>query len=449
METNESRYIVLALLLANLIGMFGCQTQHQIIRKQIAPCQVTTPVSKDDPCKASSTEKYIEKSAQSDVPYSVSFVEFDDQGMAWDPDQLESLLNYLKARKDDDSSPGTVVMVFVHGWKHNAEFCDPNVACFRELVRTAALAEQKLLKREVVGVYIGWHGRSLNAASDLSFFARKRVAERVAQGQIRELFSRLLTMQANAVNEPKNIHRMRLMFMGHSFGGLITYEALAPYLLDDAFRRKDSKEKRKRFADLVLLINPAFEATQYYPLHLVSTTAPPENQGKVPCPVFVSLTSDNDYATKRWFPAGRRLATFFENFKDAQEHEMAVHTIGHWDKFKTHRLQTITKVTDAQPSIEAGKGGCSCQAWQLNAEDSINSSGSLFSEAQDDGRRRKYRNTMLTPLTNAPPTTHWVVQTDPPVIDGHNNFFTEQVKDFILLLYNDIVIGERNGTCQR
>ena len=446
METNASRYIVLAFLIAIFVGLFGCQT-HQVFRKQVTPCQVTTPVTKDDPCKEHSIETYVEKSTRPDVPYSVFFVEFDDQGIAWEPAQMEILLSDLKAKGDDKNSKGTVVMVFVHGWKHNAKFCDPNVACFREMVRTAALSDP--LNREVVGVYVGWHGRSLNEASDLSFFARKRVAERVAQGQIRELFSRLLTLQANAIRESNDIHRMRLMFMGHSFGGLITYEALSPYLLDDAFRRKDNKEKPKRFADLVLLINPAFEATHYYPLHLASTTTPPENQGNVPCPVFVSITSDNDDATKKWFPAGRRLNTIFENFKDADEHEMAMHTIGHWDKFKTHSLKAITKSPDAQPVAVTGRGTCSCQAWRLNGDAAINNSESFFSVAQANGRDRKYRNTILTPLTQNVPTAHWVVQTKPPVIDGHNDFFTEQVKDFILLLYNDIVVGERNGTCQR
>ena len=336
-------------------------------------------------------------------------------------------------------------MVFVHGWKHNAEFCDPNVACFREMLRTAALSDP--LEREVVGVYVGWHGLSMSTLSNLSFFSRKRAAERVAQGQVRELFAKLLTLQTNAVSGEGNQHRMRLMFMGHSFGGLITYEALSPYLLAHAIGDKYNGQKTERFADLVLLVNPAFEALHYYPLHLASTPTQAKPQGDVHCPIFVSITSDNDDATKKWFPRGRRLAALFEDYKDPEEREMAVHTIGHWGKFKTHSLMSLTRGIDG-PSKKVN-GECQCQSWRVDDMGITSKNRVRGSEKSQDGLGRIYGNTILKPLTENTPANHWVVQTKPPIIDGHNDFFTEDVRNFILLLYNDIVAGARDSMCRR
>jgi hypothetical protein len=433
----------LILLSVLLIGLGGCQA-HQLMRKHAEACLVTSPVQSNSRCKQHSIEQFVETKGGVDRPYAISFVEFDDQGMAWEPAQIDVLLRYLEAR--NTAGKGTVVMVFVHGWKHNAEFCDPNVACFREMVRTAALSDP--LSREVVGVYVGWHGRSMNALGNVTFFARKHAAERVAQGQVRELFSKLLALQAQATDNGKDNHRMRVMFMGHSFGGLITYHALAPYLLDDVLRNQTAGATRRRFADLVLLVNPAFEATHYFPLHLAAQSKSAQTQGSVPCPVFVSITSDNDDATKRAFPIGLSIGTSLQNFKDKEERQRTHHTIGHWDPFKTHSLKAVPTAGKAQPEKQADAGLCSCQAWRLDR--AIQSeSGPSRSQLAADGQSRSYRGSVLTPVREGPSTTHWVVQTEPPVVDGHNDFLTEHIKDFILVLYNDIVVGEGNGSCQR
>ena len=446
------RYFTFVILLANLLLLWGCQSP-QLIRNQIEECKVTTPVKPGDPCKNNSIETYTELVGSSEIRYAVSYIEFDDQGKAWEPAQMEKLIADLKKRNDDRSNKGTIVMVFVHGWKHNAEFCDKNVACFREMVRAAAIAESKLLKRDVVGVYVGWHGLSMKALTDLSFYSRKHAAERVAKGQVQELFSSLLSLQTNAIEGEGNAHRMRLMFMGHSFGGLITYEALAPNLLDYAIRSKEDVEKPKRVADLVLLINPAFEALHYKPVYLASIpdSAVPQSEpkGDVPCPIFVSITSDNDCATKTWFPLGKRLASQSKQFKNSEEREMAVHTIGHWDAFKTHTLESTTPQTSGSPQTKNTNEKCQCPAWHVVDTSSSDGARSFFSEKLNNGPSRTYKNTVLKPSTKNGLSKFWVVQTNPPVIDGHNDFFTTDVRDFIFLLYNDIVVNERNGTCQR
>src|SRR5439155_603955 len=50
--------------------------------------------------------------------YSVSFVEFDDQGWLHTREQLQNIIDRLI--KFDTQDHDVVVVVFVHGWKHNA-----------------------------------------------------------------------------------------------------------------------------------------------------------------------------------------------------------------------------------------------------------------------------------------------------------------------------------------
>ena len=69
------RYFTFVILLANLLLLWGCQSP-QLIRKQIDECKVATPVKPDDPCKNNSIEAYTELVGNSEIRYSVSYIEF-------------------------------------------------------------------------------------------------------------------------------------------------------------------------------------------------------------------------------------------------------------------------------------------------------------------------------------------------------------------------------------
>jgi len=55
-----------------------------------------------------------------------------------------------------------------------------------------------------------------------------------------------------------------LIIVGHSFGGMVVYSALAQSLIEAA--SSIAPHVGTRFADLVLLVNPAFEAVRYLPI---------------------------------------------------------------------------------------------------------------------------------------------------------------------------------------
>src|SRR5208283_2373172 len=125
--------------------------------------------------------------------------------------------------------------------------------------------------RRIVGVYVGWRGLSatLEPFEELSFWDRKSTAEQVGHGSVIELLSGLeaLRTQSNLRygNEITNHQRMntKLIIVGHSFGGDIVYSAAAPILTERMVENYDAagnSQTPRSLGDLVILINPAFEA---------------------------------------------------------------------------------------------------------------------------------------------------------------------------------------------
>ena len=62
--------------------------------------------------------------------YSLSVIEFDDQGWYQDMDQREALMNFLDETANDD----LLIVVFIHGWKHNAASADSNQRGIRSML---------------------------------------------------------------------------------------------------------------------------------------------------------------------------------------------------------------------------------------------------------------------------------------------------------------------------
>src|SRR5689334_11456966 len=105
------------------------------------------------------------------------------------------------------------------------------------------------------------------------------------------------------------------------------------------------------FADLVLLINPAFEAIRYMPLHQqISERTFVSDQPAV----FISVTAENDSATGTWFPFGMLWAAWGETANRGGERRSLLNTMGHIDSLITHELSVPGIRTRAkyQPAAE-------------------------------------------------------------------------------------------------
>jgi hypothetical protein len=242
---------------------------------------------------------------------------------------------------------------------------------------------------------------------------------RVALGSVRELFGRLRDYRRRQNNEPA------LVIVGHSFGGLVVYSALAQSLIEAAALDQDEKTEPS-FADLVLLVNPAFEAARYLPVHsLVNTRQFAKDQP----PIFISVTSSNDDATGLAFPVGAWLGSRWEHTRTDDERAAIVHTMGHLAWMRTHEVTADPPATPA-PAARFAAGAAS------NSSDAVllrerTPSDESYKERSAGWVRHFAGGAVLRHTAMDPNNPFWVVQATKQVIDGHNGIFGDVFLGFI------------------
>ena len=454
-----------------------------------------------NPC----AHKFAELAESHDGPaegryrYTLYFAEFDDQGWSTvnGEDQMEAVIRSINGHFHGEKRPGddpcvsqgdhgyapVNFIVFVHGWKHTADVNDGNVVSFRRILREAAAAECRGAKREVVGLYVGWRGKSIDLGdlgNDInfpSFWTRKNAAADLAQGQVRELFFRLDVM-ADAVNAPymRSLYEatrrnprprgeggaggksgrpsveeqrkkpIRMLLIGHSFGAHILLTSLGGSVLRNIASGIDDEhacdKPLQRDGDLVLLVNPAIEGTKFEPLFNAA------RKWKAPCykaPMFVAVTSEGDWATRWLFPAGRWVSTFFESYpRGADERTADRSTFANDSRYQTHRL---FRATDGEPSLSDR-----CKAWNASTDVATKVTAE-YEHAQEFGRyvsthgeappsRRQFcAGTVLSTLDKWNPEG-WnkpvmVISASKELIADHNAIYGPQFVSFVRELYMD------------
>ena len=405
---------MLAVLSAAAVLVAGCGHYLPLepYRYRLADPSVICPDSEGKRAACTNT------SSEASRRYDLHYVEFDDQGLQY-PDDYERVVakfapgelaappdcdqkrndclfkrawayqinNLIKQLNVSAEAGPITLIVFVHGWKHNAKDDDPNLENFRKLLDTAALIEEQRRAsspgerpRRVVGVYVGWRGLSVDVPGlkELTFWSRKTAAMHVAQGSSRELFARLRSFKCvqnaksasdgtrNCNRPPEKADKVRIILIGHSFGGLILYNSISGTLIESMTHAFDANGEAHspywRFADLAVLINPAFESTRYTPLHRIAASSRYE---RYETPLLVTVTSTTDRATRVAFKWGRAFNSLFEQHVDDEEKDANRETVGHHTPYVTHRLEVAEpsepglcagwKVTPANASLEEAK----------------------------------------------------------------------------------------------
>lgn len=470
------RWAGMILVTGLAICAWGC-TKNDVIRDRAGDCG-------QSPSADCSIETY-EVPGFPDDHYLVGYVEFDDQGVLYRPQQIDVLFDRLKV---ESRYRDLCIVIFVHGWKHNDAEDDTNVLDFRQLLSEIAVMEKKLQdprsQRRVVGIYAGWRGLSLHATpvENLTFWTRKAAAERVAVGSMRELLARakafrdLLNrttwngtfLQAGEAPPPgDHLRRTRMLTIGHSFGGLIVYSALAQYFTDQAAASlvrsewtseglhaglaTDADNEVDSFGDLVLIINPAIEAMRYEPIWRLVEKRSDNRYMPWQAPVFIEVTSVadagqlGDWATGLVFPLGRFFSTVgqavFGSYR-AGEYDESLKAFGQYAEFWTHRL---TRANSNPPPPWSPDPAAECRQFQtFNAK--YRPSGYLTS-----GWVRDYMSgaqlTQLGIARSNPNSPFWIVRADPSIIIDHNDIKEPVFEGFVRQVYDDLVLlKERNTT---
>jgi hypothetical protein len=291
-----------------------------------------------------------------DHSYSLAFLEFTERGNLYNRDRLKKLLTKIEAETD------VLVLVFVHGWKHNASESDENVRSFQRLLKNLAKVDA-LGKQKVIGVYIGWPGLTINAPllQESTFWARKAVAEEVGRGGVTEV---LLKLEKSVSKSSTNQDKL-LIVIGHSFGGAIVLSALNEVLMDKIIYAEKNYfcynstwpedtcdpslpcVRTDTFGHGVVLLNPAIEANEILQLkELVSENCYPRDQDKL----LHVISTDADAPTHKYFPLGQKLKMLTKHEEknldrvyrsekmSLSEADLGSTTIGNFDKFWTGKL---------------------------------------------------------------------------------------------------------------
>ena len=338
----------------------------------------------------------------------LAILEFDDQGLCLARQAMKELTAALQ--RLDGRNP--IILVFAHGWKHNAASSDDNLEHFTNLLRQTATTEQTQGgKRPVLGVYAAWRGLSRYGNwfwTQFSFWDRQSAAERVALGSARELLGRLKAFR-NGPAGADGKARATLVVIGHSFGGLLVYKAVAQSLIEAAATQEKVVPS---FGDLVLLVNPAFSAVSYLPIHEIIKQATFDADL---LPVCVSVTAKKDWATGLAYPAGALGSLITEAWRDREERQALINTMGHLSWMRTH------EIAKAAPSAET----------RLTAGADRPPQGATLRALSTHDRQATFGQVTVRRLPNLPPSPFWVASATPDVVGGHNGIFTPEFIGFV------------------
>lgn len=436
-------------LIVLALAIYGCAPLKQHHRGE-APLQTYIADAKRP---LASCEKNLGQKAD----FQFGFVEFDEFGNLFDPGSYERLLHEIRA------IPGPVLIVtYLHGWRHSAAKDDDDVREFKLAMRNIAAMDG--CKRKVVGIYMGWRGQVFTRTSPLdliTFWDRKQTAHNVGSGAVGEVLLRLdkerVRRNQGSMLQATSDTQSRLVFIGHSFGAAVLYTALAPILVERFTQSegfdpstelqttgcvKQPKEPLKTVGDLVVLINPAFEAMRFATLHKMSVDCHyTDNQP----PAIVVVTGDTDQATRKAFYAARAPRAALQKYSsDVNERfDANITAVGHYGPYQTHYLYSPSYSTEA--SKAQSFEGCEDyidpsgqNAVQMSLAKSAMSTTVKFNSntRQLDGSPKFFElqldkiSVSLEP--NAPEHNPVLnIRVSSPIITGHGNFYSCQLMTFI------------------
>ncbi|WP_025163909.1 hypothetical protein [Pseudomonas taeanensis] len=256
----------------------------------------------------------------------INIVEFDEFGNAESRKQFNNGLLAAKGVAEKDG----VVIVYIHGWHHNAKVGDEDISNFHKLL-------SKVEGKPAAGIYVAWRGESIDSETipgflpsyGLTFWERKNNAHSIGNaGAVAELIRTLSDIRSH-------YQYSRLLVIGHSFGGAMLYSAMSDTIAEQIRRDCQRNSSYTPIADMVVLVNPAFEAMRLRPLYSFARGFEyPAGQK----PRLVILTTQADFPTRVAFKLGRYMGNVFQSYPSGIYKDQDVTAIGHYIPYITHQL---------------------------------------------------------------------------------------------------------------
>ena len=285
-----------------------------------------------DPFPAGSREGRWPSLDCGDSFFKAGFIEFDESGHALDEDQLTKVLKLIESEKQRTPGGKVITLLYVHGWKNNAAQVNPGAKAKDVEKFKAALWELGYRSHQtspdkpvpVVGVYVGWRGKSLMGPgwfTFMSYWPRRNTANRVGGGpDLASSINRVI----DTTNGTTSADASRVLLVGHSFGARVLEHAIETDripLYTQALRRGTPVNPR---VDLALYVNAANDSRlsvkrvgvfEQAGLEVRHPDYDPARCAKEPAlvecrdyPLLVAITSRGDLATKTLQPIANTLS---------------------------------------------------------------------------------------------------------------------------------------------
>jgi len=316
--------------------------------------------------------------------YSICTVELDDQGVMWDPRQLDWTAEHM-GQVISASADGAILFVFVHGWKQDAAWhggTKGRLALFRQdlerIAHRAASEPDEPEPAPIVGVYLGWRGRSFSIPllENLTFWNRRVAATRAASIDMLEVLLKIAVTTRH--DEPT-----KLVLMGHSLGGAIVERVLAPALVTAALAETTGRRPAAVDYDLVVLANPASSALdakrliRFFERNRVRLVVVDREGSVAPArgPLIASINSEVDMVNRVSYPLGMWVNSFFLRFRRDQppgepsQRRLGIRAAGHELSLVSHEARvTADGRVDLRAQPTEGDGA---PYWVIRVPDEI------------------------------------------------------------------------------
>jgi hypothetical protein len=200
--------------------------------------------------------------------YKMAFIEFDEQGRLFDPEQSKAATKLIETEKARAKGGKIITVVYIHGWKNNASEAAPGgkpkdaekfQGALAELGYRAAEAAKKTGAEPapVVGIYLAWRGKTLMGPSWFTFvslWSRRNTANNIGDGPD------LATVLDGVIDlTNKGSATSRVLLIGHSFGARVLEHAIESQRVR-LFDRVEGDAIVRPRVDLVLYVNSANDA---------------------------------------------------------------------------------------------------------------------------------------------------------------------------------------------
>lgn len=434
---------------------------------------------------------YEDKVATTGKPC-IAFVEYDDMGEPFDrggnghPHELDAALNlirdsrqYAKGVSNPDPakrrapSKLPIIVVFIHGWKHNASEPDLNVQGFEDTIRylsgqvvsnlrntpcSASDSHCQYADHPIIGVYIGWRGDLVNkylpVSQNFSYFNRENAAEHTGSDNLTHALMAISKAAGHAADYDEPVDPSFLIFVGHSFGGLVLERSVNQAMI----REFDRTSRMKQFvpiADLIVYVNSAAAATFSKPMvdffaQRHARFGHPNDGGNDALtaadarPLILSVSTPGDAATSIVLPVGQNIGgvtkhltgSFISNDPMAcydpyspsshpapevifsKQSVYYTHTAPHIEQMHSHEMIELTQQ----------KGG---------GQVPMSCPDTPPAPSPTDGYVRMFRSVpgrcfiLVQRPNRCNGTPYWIMRTDKSIIPDHGTIFTGRFLDFL------------------